>query len=197
MLELLLLLAAAVFLFVFFLLWAFRQWGTSIEAPPVHESQLTELVLLSGVSYPRVERLFDPADYNFLAGDPRLRDVARQFERDRRQAALLWLRLLQEDFEKLRRFHRALVAYGAKTDLRTESRLTVDAIFFQVVRPLLTTWIGLFGLYAIPRAHLALLVSVRQLSSLLATLVARLSPAQLAEIKQSWSAHELKVSLVK
>lgn len=197
MIELIILLMAGVLLAALFLFWSFAQWGTGFELPPAQVAQLVELLPLSGVSYERAERLFDARDYRFLASQARLQEAARQLERDRRQIALRWLKLLREDFDKLERFRRVLVAHGGATDPPAEWKLVANTIAFHFTHRLLTAWIHLFGLYAAPRAHTVLLAAVRHVSTILAGVLARLSPNQLAQVKQFWAARELRPSPAK
>lgn len=195
MLELILLLAGGLLLVALFFFLALGQWGIGLELPPAQVAQLTDLVPLSGVSYSRAERLFDARDYRFLLSQARLREAARQLERGRRQAALLWLGLLREDVGKLQSFRRTLEACGVKTDPRTEWGLLSCVLCFHSLHRLLTLWVSLFGLYAAPRAHTALLDLVRRVATLLAGLLTHLSPGEFAEVKQSWVARELSTSL--
>jgi len=185
--ELILFLAAGLLLAALFLFWVLGQWGAEFELPPAHVARLTELVPLTGVSYQRAERLFDARDYRFLAAQPPLAKAARQLEQDRRQIALQWLQLVREDYARLLRFRRILVACGAPTDTRTEWRLLRERLAFLVLYGVLTLWIRLFGLYAAPRAHTALLNSLGLISTLLARMLTRLSHTQLAEVKQLWA----------
>lgn len=196
MLELILLLGAGLFLAALFLFWILGQWGAEFELPPAQVAHLTELVPLMGVSYQRAERLFDSRDYRFLAAQPALERTARQLEQDRRRIALQWLQLVREDYARLLRFRRILVACGAPTDPGTEWRLLRERLAFLVLYGVLTLWIRLFGLYAAPRAHTALLASLRQVSTLLAALLSRLSPSQLADLKEIWAAQQPGLSLV-
>lgn len=196
MLELTLLLAAGLFLALFFFIWALGQWGIGLELPPPEVAHLTELVRLPGASYERAERLFDARDYRFLIMHPNLQSAARELERERRQAALLWLGLVHQDFRRLERFRSALMACGVHSDRPTEWRLLKNRLAFEVVHRILTLWIQMFGLYAAPRAHTALLASLRQASTLLAALLGRLSPSQLADLKEIWAAQQPSLSLV-
>lgn len=186
MLELTILLIAGLILAVLFVSWALNLSAGRLEVPPTQVGELHGLVPLSGVSCQQVEHLFDAGDYRYLEC-LRLHDVARQLERDRRQAALLWLRLLREDLEKLRRFRRLLMVCGAKTNVQMEWAVFVNSISFHILHRLLDTWIRLFGLYATPRVHLALVRPAREVSSQVACVLARLSPAQLVEVKQKWA----------
>ena len=188
MLELVVLLILGLVFVALFLFWVLGLWGVEFEFPPSQVARLTELVPLAAASHTRAERLFDARDYRFLTSHPRLRQAAHQLERDRRQTALVWLKLVGEDFGRLQQFRRTLVAFGAKTDLRTEWRLLTHAVSFHALRHLLAFWIRFFGLYAAPRAHTALLASVRRLSTNLASVLAHLSPSQLRELKQTWQA---------
>jgi len=186
-LELIVLLGAALFLLALFAFWGLAHWGIELELPPAEVLPLTELVTLSGVSYRRAERLFDARDYRFLACQPRLQAAARELERDRRQIALRWLGLVRNDLCNLERFRRILLACGVVTDLKTEWLLLKNRVSFHVVYVLLSVWIRLFGLYVAPRAHTALLASLGRISTLLARMLARLSPTQLDEVKQLWA----------
>lgn len=188
MFELILLLAAGLLLVAFFVVWVLGQWGVEVELPPAEVAQLTELVALKGVSYRRAERLFDAGDYRFLACQPLLKTAARVLEHDRRQIALHWLGLVRNDLRQLERFRRMLLACGATTDLKTEWLLLKNRLSFHAFHFLFSVWIRLFGLYAAPRAHTTLLSSLGRISTLLARILTRLSPMQLAELKQLWTA---------
>lgn len=187
MTELFILLIATLLLAALFLFWALGQRGVGVEPPPAQVAHLVELVPLSGVSYKRAERIFDPGDYRFLAAQPALKEAARELERDRRRAALLWLKLMREDFDKLQQLHRLLVACGARTSPRAEWALLMNSVQFVLLRGLLALWIRVFGLYATPRAHTALVGSAREVSSHVACTLARLSAGQLAEVKEKWA----------
>lgn len=197
MLELIILLAAGLLLVGLFVFWALSQWERGVELRPAQVAPLLELVPLLAASHERAERIFDARDYRFLVSQPHLRQTAQQFECHRRETALLWLRLVREDFERLQQFHRTLVRCGARMDARTEWSLLLSVVSFRLFYGLLTVWIRVFGLYAAPRAHTALLGSIRRVSSLLADVLARLSPGQLAEVKQFWPAPESTASFSK
>jgi len=195
MFELILLLGVGLFLVGLFAFWAFAQWGVAVELPPSEVAHIAGFVPLRGASYRRAERLFDARDYRFLAAQPALKEATRRLERDRRRIALEWLRLVREDYGHLLRFRRVLLACGAPTDAQTEWRLLRERLAFVFVHAVLTQWIRLFGLYAAPRAHTALLASLRQVSTLLAVLLGRLSPSQLADLKEIWAAQQSSLSL--
>lgn len=186
MLELTILLLAGLILAVLFVWWAVKLWAREIEALPAQVGELLQLVPLSGISYDRVEQLFDATDYRYL-DRLRLHDAARRLERDRRQVALLWLRLMHEDFDKLQQFRRILMTCGVRTSPRAEWTLLMNSLSFRLLHGLFAVWIRLLGLYATPRAHTALVGSARAVSSQVAAFLARLSPGQLAEVKQRWS----------
>lgn len=190
MLELILVLGVGLLFVGLFAFWALSYLGGTRELAPSQVTELTEFVSLRGVSYQRAERLFDGRDYHFLAAQPLFKDAARQLERDRRHIALEWLRLVREDYMQLLRFRRALLTCGAPTDAKTEWRLLRERLAFVAVHRILTLWIRCSGLYAAPRAHTALLTSLRQVSTVLSALVGRLSSDQLAELKQVWAAQQ-------
>ena len=189
MLELIILLVVGFVLAAMFVWWAVQLWGRNYEVPPAQVGELLQLLSLSGVSYRHVEQLFDAGDYRYLER-LRLSEVARQLNRDRRQAALLWLGLLREDFVKLQRFHRILLACGASANPRAEWTFLVNSLSFRLSYALLAVWIRVFGLYAAPRAHTALVRLAYEMSSQVACVLARLPPAQLAEVKQRWAFRE-------
>lgn len=186
MLELTILLIAGLILAVLFVWWAVKLWASEFEVPPAQVEELLQLVPLAGISYSRVEQLFDAGDYCYL-DRLRLHYVARRLERDRRQVALLWLRLMREDFDKLQQFRRVVMACGASTSTRAEWTLLMNSLSFRLLHGFFAVWIRLFGLYATPRAHTALVGSARVVSSQVAAFLARLPPNQLAEVKHRWS----------
>jgi len=186
-LELTILLIVGLVLALLFLLLVANLGGRVPETPPAPAEELLGLVPLPGISCPHLDRLFDSTDYEFLSRQ-QLPEVARQLDRDRRQAALLWLGLLRQDFLKLRQFHRTLLACGARTSPRAEWALLVNSFSFRLSCPLLALWIRVFGLYAAPRVHTALLASLRHVSTVLAATLGRLSPDQLAQLKEAWAA---------
>lgn len=186
MLELTILLVAGAILAALFVLWGIELGAGEFEVAPVQLEDLFQLIPLPGISYAQFEQLFDARDYRYLER-LRLHDVARQLERDRRQAALLWLRLLREDLDKLQQFRRLLVVCGARTSVRAEWALLTSFLSFRVWHGLLGLWIHLFGLYAPLRVHTALAGSAYRIFSQVACALARLSPTQLAEVKDRWA----------
>lgn len=186
MLELTILMIAGLILAALFVSWALNLSAGRLEVPPAQVGELQGLVPLSGISYGQVEQLFDASDYRYLER-LRLHDAAQQLERDRRQAALLWLRLLREDFDRLQQFRRLLTACGERTNPRMEWALLVNSTTSRLLNRILDVWIRLFGLYATPRVHLALVRPAREVSCQVACALARLSPNQLVEVKQKWA----------
>ena len=177
---------AGLILAALFVSWALNLSAGRLQVPPAQVGELLHWVPLTGLSYEQADQLFDASDYRYL-DRLRLHDVAHQLERDRRQAALLWLKLMREDFDRLQKFRRLLTACGARTNARMEGALLLNSISFRLLHRLLDVWIRLFGLYATPRVYTALVRPAREVSSQVACILARLSPAQLVEVKQKWA----------
>src|SRR5580700_8717216 len=88
---------------------------------------VTSIINLEGSSFANARRLLDDTDYQVLCSNPDLRRLAERLRDDRKQLALTWLSLLQNDLLTLWRFRRFLIQRGVSSSLGEELR-TVQAL---------------------------------------------------------------------
>jgi hypothetical protein len=147
---------------------------------------VTEIINLEGSSFSSAKRLLDDTDYQVLCSNPDLRRLAERLRNERRQLALTWISLLQNDLITLWRFRRFLIQRGIPSSV-SEELGTLQALVLAVV---LLTFIRLsiraVGPFALPRATRQAGQLVDSMSKGTALVLGRIPAAGWAEIERSW-----------
>ena len=179
------LIAGAVFLLLF-LAW-FITGRPKVSDETEHMKELDQIVSLAGLASTDSELIFDDSDYRMLQSNSHLQPLAREMRRDRREIALLWLKLLQDDVRTLWRFRRLLVRNGISVRLSEELHIASTAVLALTYLSVLRVVISVVGPFALP----ALL---RQAGKLVeagchscAQLLSRVPLSMRPEIERQWA----------
>ena len=147
---------------------------------------VTQIITLEGSSFASARRLLDDTDYQALCSNPDLRRLAERFRSERKQLALMWISLLQNDLLTLWRFRRFLIQRGVPSNLKEELR-TIQALVLSLVHlNLIRISILTAGPFAIPRATRQAGQLVESMSKGAALVLGRIPAASWAEIERSW-----------
>jgi len=172
-------------LFGSFILIALRDSPRSLpDTSAIHA--VGQIINLEGSSFANARRLFDDTDYQVLCSNPDLRRLAERLRHDRKQLALTWLSLLQNDLLTLWRFRRFLIQRGVPSslgeELRTVQALVLSLLLLQFIRVSIHT----AGPFALPRATRQAGQLVDSMSKGAALVLGRIPVAGWAEIERSW-----------
>lgn len=182
---------AALFLFALFSLafqWANRMARSQTPGP----LNLPRLLSLSALFYPRAHLLFDRTDFDYLRRIG-AHAAAAELRKDRKEAALLWLRGLKADMQRLLLFQRCLARVGIQPGTRTGLSLIANILLFYAAYGFLYFSVLTLGPYALPRMRSLVTDSARFVLVLLGTLSSKL-PAPLPEpIKNQLASDGLRV----
>ncbi|MFQ5696149.1 MAG: hypothetical protein ACE5HB_09185 [Terriglobia bacterium] len=185
--ELTLYLIAGVVLLLLFLFWFLRgRPGSADREAPLENFE--KIVSLQSVPFDKAHLVFDPADYKRLHSIPRLRPLARQLRRDRREMALLWLASMQEDVRNLWRFRRLLVRNGVSTTLGEEARVGAASVLALFALLTLRFLVLLAGPFVLPPFLLWARRRVEATRTLCAELLSRVPRSSWPEIESQWVA---------
>jgi hypothetical protein len=147
---------------------------------------VTQIITLEASSFANARRLLDDTDYQALCSNPDLRRLAERFRSERKQLALMWISLLQNDLLTLWRFRRFLIQRGVpstlKEELRTLQALALSLVLLNFIRLSILT----AGPFAIPRATRQAGQLVDGMSRGAALVLGRIPAAGWAEIERSW-----------
>ncbi len=147
---------------------------------------VTHMIDLEGSSFSSAKRLLDDTDYQLLCSNPDLRRLAGRLRDDRRQLALTWISLLQNDLLTLWRFRRFLIQRGVPSSVREELRTLEALVFSLVLLSFLRVSIRTAGPFALPRATRQAGQLVDSMSRGAALALGRIPAAGWAEIERSW-----------
>ena len=185
MIQILLLVLVGLVLFFLFLKIALQ--GPSYAAPDSSAVlALKQMVTLDGLSFAGGLRLLDSSEFELLAGNPDLRDVAAAYRKERQTLALLWISLLRNDVNGLWRFRRFLVRNGVPATMNEEIQILYDAaratMFLSTLRIVVLT----FGPFAFSGTARSAHRIVEKMSESSASLLDRLPRHGWPEIERAW-----------
>jgi len=185
MTELILYIPAGLGIFFSFLILAAS--GTPRSNPDFQAlTAVQRMAGLEGLSFAHFELLLDDADYRVLRSLPALRQIARQFRKERAELVLLWIGLLLGDLKNLWRLRRFLVRCGAPSGFGEELQVLLcyssSMILLHVVKLLVRTC-GPFALRAATRRAGTLVVGIAHIPALV---LSRIPATRWAEIEQNW-----------
>lgn len=147
---------------------------------------VTQIINLEGSSFSSARRLLDDSDYQVLCSNPDLRSLAGRLRNERRQLALTWISLVQEDLITLWRFRRFLIQRGVPSSVSEELR-TLEGLFFSLaLLTLIRVSIITAGPFALPRATRQAGELVDRMSKGAALVLSRIPAAGWPEIERSW-----------
>jgi hypothetical protein len=147
---------------------------------------VSHIISLEGSSFANAKRLLDDTDYQALCSNPDLRRLAERLRSDRKQLALTWVSLLQNDLLTLWRFRRFLIQRGVSSSLTEELRTVQALIFSLVLLNFIRLSILTAGPFALPRATRQAGQLVEGMSKGAALVLGRIPAAGWAEIERSW-----------
>lgn len=147
---------------------------------------ITEITNLEGSSFADAKRLLDDTDYLVLCSNPDLRRLALRLRNDRRQLALTWVSLLQNDLVTLWRFRRFLIQRGVPSSVSEELGTLRALVLSLAMLSVLRLSIRAVGPFALPRATRQAGQLVESMSKGAALVLARIPAAGWAEIERSW-----------
>jgi hypothetical protein len=145
-----------------------------------------QIINLEGSSFANARRLLDDTDYQVLCSNPDLRRLAERLRHDRKQLALTWLSLLQNDLLALWRFRRFLIQRGVPSSLGEELRTVQALVLSLVLLKFMRLSIRTAGPFALPRATRQAGQLVDSMSKGAALVLGRIPAAGWAEIERSW-----------
>lgn len=172
-------------LFGSFIFIALRDSPKSLpDSSAVHA--VGQIINLEGSSFANAKRLLDDTDYQVLCSNPDLRRLAERLRNDRRQLALTWLSLLQNDLLTLWRFRRFLIQRGVPSSLTEELRTAQSLVLSLALLKFMRLSIHTAGPFALPRATRQAGQLVDSMSKGAALVLGRIPAAGWAEIERSW-----------
>ena len=145
-----------------------------------------QIINLEGSSFANARRLLDDTDYQVLCSNPDLRRLAQRLRDDRKQLALTWLSLLQNDLLALWRFRRFLIQRGVPSSLAEELRTVQALVLSLLLLKFMRLSIRTAGPFALPRATRQAGQLVDSMSKGAALVLGRIPAAGWAEIERSW-----------
>jgi len=148
---------------------------------------VSHIISLEGSSFANARRLLDDTDYQALCSNPDLRRLAERLRNDRKQLALTWVSLLQNDLLTLWRFRRFLIQRGVPSSVTEELRTVQALIFSLVLLNLIRLSILTAGPFALPRATRQAGQLVEGMSKGVAIVLGRIPAAGWAEIEHNWA----------
>ncbi len=157
---------------------------TSPDSSAVHA--VGQIINLEGSSFADAKRLLDDTDYQALCSNPDLRRLAERLRSERRQLALMWVSLLQNDLITLWRFRRFLIQRGVPSSVKEELRTFQALLFSLVLLYFIRFSIHTAGPFALPRATRQAGQLVDSMSKGAALVLGRIPAAGWAEIERSW-----------
>ena len=107
--------------------------------------------------------------------------------RDRREIALLWLKLLQDDVRTLWRFRRLLVRNGISVRLTEELHIASTAVLALTYLSVLRVVVSVMGPFALPALLRLAGHLVEATSQLCAQLLSRVPLSMRPEIERQWA----------
>lgn len=132
------------------------------------------------------DRILDDTEYRLLRSDPALTALAKQFRKERRTLALMWVALLLSDVRKLSRFRAFLIRSGlpvrAREEIEIFYRLACSVAFLRLLKAFILI-AGPFALHNLTRRARA---SVEGMSRASATLLSRLPTSQWQNVARNW-----------
>jgi hypothetical protein len=170
------------FLFVFL----FRSSRSTGEAAGGAETR-PAVAGLSAACVSDFELVFRSEDYRKLRSRPELRPVSKQFWRDRRRIALMWLQELHTDVTILWELRRFLVGSGLHVTLGDEASVASVALAAVVYLRAVQATVFVFGPFATFRTLRNAKLLVEELSSVAAGLLARVPAPRKEEIEELWA----------
>jgi hypothetical protein len=147
---------------------------------------VTDIINLEGSSFSNARRLLDDTDYQLLCSNPDLRRLAERLRNERRQLALTWISLLQNDLLTLWRFRRFLIQRGVQSSLGEELRTLQALLLSLVLLNFLRLSVRTIGPFALPRATRQAGQLVESMSKGAALVLGRIPATGWAEIERSW-----------
>jgi hypothetical protein len=148
---------------------------------------VTQIINLEGSSFANARRLLDDTDYQSLCSNPDLRRLAERLRGERKQLALMWISLLQNDLITLWQFRRFLIQRGVpstlKEELGTLQALALSLVLLNFIKLSIRT----VGPFALPRATRQAGQLVDSMSKGAAVVLGRIPAAGWAEIERSWA----------
>jgi hypothetical protein len=154
MTQLLLMVFIGLLFLCFALLALGRKSRAKSEDCPDSAAELSRMLRLSSLDFDATN-LFSEADYLLLASEARLRSLARELSRDRRDIALEWLRELQRDVFCMWRFRSFLTRLGVATSVAGELSEAARSLLLMSLLCALRVSIRLFGPYGFGRTVIA------------------------------------------
>ena len=172
-----------------FLCFAFFALGRRSSAKsndyPDSEAELVRMLRLPGLEFDSTNLLSD-ADYRFLASEPRLRSVARELWKDRRNIALQWLRQLQRDIFTMWRFRAFLTRLGVTTTVGSELSEAVRSFLLLSLLSSLRLYVKILGPYSFGKIAASLRTGVEKTNKTCAAILAKLPPDRWPQIAAAW-----------
>jgi len=147
---------------------------------------VTDIINLEGSSFSNARRLLDDTDYQLLCSNPDLRRLAERLRNERRQLALTWISLLQNDLLTLWRFRRFLIQRGVQSSLGEELGTLQALLLSLVLLNFLRLSVRTIGPFALPRATRQAGQLVESMSKGAALVLGRIPATGWAEIERSW-----------
>jgi len=147
---------------------------------------VTEIINLEGSSFLSAKRLLDDTDYQVLCSNPDLRRLAERLRNERRQLALTWISLLQNDLITLWRFRRFLIQRGVPSSVSEELGTLQALVLSVVLLSFIRLSIRAVGPFALPRTTRRAAQLVDSMSKGAALVLGRIPAAGWAEIERSW-----------
>jgi len=148
---------------------------------------VTQIINLEGSSFANARRLLDDTDYQSLCSNPDLRRLAERLRSERKQLALMWISLLQNDLITLWQFRRFLIQRGVPSSLKEELGTLKSLALSLVLLNFIKLSIRTVGPFALPRATRQAGQLVDSMSKGAAVVLGRIPAAGWAEIERSWA----------
>lgn len=185
MIELLLMLFIGI-LFLCFALFALGRGSSANTSDyPESEAELERMLRLPGLEFDSTNLLSD-ADYRFLASEPRLRSVARELWKDRKNIALQWLRQLQRDIFTMWRFRAFLTRLGVTATVGSELSEAVRSLLLLSLLSSLRLSVKILGPYSFGKIAASLRTGVEKTNKSCAAILANLPPDRWPQIAAAW-----------
>jgi hypothetical protein len=171
-------------LFIGFVVMSLR--GVPQGVPESTLGAFSQIVTLQGSSFANPIRLLDDTEYQIFLSNPDLHNVAKQFRKERRELALLWISLLLGDLRLLWRFRRFLIRQGVAATLGEELETLRVFVLSLLLLSAVKASIWMWGPFVFARATRRARYGVEQMSYVTAGLLGRVPQAGWAEIERNW-----------
>lgn len=164
-----------------------------LQGPPTRDvdasaiAAMGQMVGLKGASFVQGDRLLDDTEYQLLRSNPKLRQIAAQYHKNRRELALMWIDVLLKDLHALWRFRQFVIQRGAPTKLGEEWVILRSFVVAVILLNLVKVSVLILGPFALSRMARGARRPVDAMSRAAASALARIPSTGWSDLERAWT----------